>query len=150
MEGKALTMVITVSCVLVPSPLTLAADLGGVSLLVPPTPSPPRSAPVTLPPISQKLRKQEEDVQSAPRGIASACTCPRACSAQPNAGLAGAAGAGPPHLCCRPAGAAGAGPAAATPVLWLRLLPPAQLLSFSNSDQFRITLSPSVLDLNNP
>lgn len=95
MEGKALTMVITVSCVLVPSPLTLAADLGGVSLLVPPTPSPPRSAPVTLPPISQKkLRKQEEDVQSAPRGIASACTCPRACSAQPKGGLAGVAGGG--------------------------------------------------------
>lgn len=134
MEGKALTMVITVSCVLVPSPLTLAADLGGVSLLVPPTPSPPRSAPVTLPPISQKkLRKQEEDVQSAPRGIASACTCPRACSAQPKGGLAGVAAGG-----------------ASTPVLWLRLLPPAQLLSFSNSDQSRITLSPSVLDLNNP
>lgn len=131
MEGKALTMVITVSCVLVPSPLTLAAELGGVSLLIPPTPSPPRSAQVTLPPIS--LRKQEEDVQGAPRGIASACTCPRVCSAQPNAGLAGAAGGG-----------------ASTPVLWLRLLPPAQLLSFSNSDQSRITLSPSVLDLNNP
>lgn len=134
MAGKALTMVITVSCVLVPSPLTLAADLGGVSLLGPPTPLSLSLCAGDLTSISQrKLRKQEENVQSASRGIASACTCPRVCSAQPKAGLAGAAGGG-----------------ASTPVLWLRLLPPAQLLSFSNSDQSRITLSPSVLDLNNP